>query len=282
MAFFIKDYQLTDVLSSFLHYGSVKSRRRRMMVYSDEQREQLGNEFASTHKDIGETWKIFGNLNWRYGQPAKRFITDGLKDGRCEKVRKDKSHPLVATLSQQNPDDYKFLAALWESPVLNGLRELYAHVNGWQWWITMLSPIIMSYIVFGSWTLTAGMILNGIWASEAFGFLARAEGSDVCGQSVMTYGWKGMWIALSGVWWKLKFKNFFSWNWTALLTFYMAFSSVAEVVISQIQDPTNFSDHNRKNWNTYFNGKLISHTGHIYGALSGFSMAWFLKNYKWI
>ncbi len=279
MAFFIKDYQLTDVLSSFLHYGSVKSRRRRMMAYTDDQREQLGEEFASTHKDIGEEWRIFGNLNWRYGQPAKRFITDGLKDGRVETIRKD---PAAKALSLKYADDYQFLVALWDSPALNGVRELYASVNGWQWWLTMLSPIVMSYIVFGSWTLTAAMILNGIWASESFGFLSRYEGSDVCGQSVMTYNWKGMWIALSGVWWKLKFKNFFSWNWTALLTFYMAFSSVAEVVVSQIADPTNFSEHNRKNWNTYFNGNLISHTGHLYGAFSGLSMAWFLKKYKWI
>ena len=274
---FFQDYQFTDVVSSFMHYGGAKSRRRRLREYSAEQREQLATEFAEKNADLGETWRIFGQLNWRYGQSAHSFMKSGLEN--VEMFRKDKN---VKALSQKYPDDYQFLEALYLSPQINQIRELFASVNGWRWWVTLLLPIILSFYVFKSWTLTAAMIVNGIWASEAFNFAAKYEGAEVCGQSIMTYSWKGMWLALSGIWWGKRFGNFFSWGWPAVIAFFRSVDAVSSLVGSQLMDPTTFSDFNKKNYTTYFNGKLVSHTGHFYGLWAGFSMAWFLKNYKWI
>ncbi len=274
---FFNDYAVTDVVSSFMHYGSVKSRRRRLREYSDEQRAQLGEEFASSHKDMGQTWKIFGQLNWRYGQPAKKYMERGLEN--VETIRKD---PAAKALSLKYADDYKFLEAIYVSPDFQQLEALFESVNGVVWWIHALVPIILTSFVFKSWTLTFAMILNGIWTSEAFHYAAKWEGTEVCGQSIMTFGWKGMWIALSGIWWKLKFRNFFSWGLPAIIAFFQFTEAISQIVTTQLSDPTNFSEHNRKKWTTTFNGKLISHTGHLYGLLSGMSMAWFLQKYKWI
>ena len=273
-------YQITDVVSSLLQYGSVKSGRRRMITYSDEQTTQMGTEFASTHKDIGEFWRPFGGCSWYYGQSAEHFMSAGLR--RVDKIRKD---PEFMAMSAKTPDDVEFLTWVWEgSPLMTKTRDLIPQLNGWVWWVGFLGPIVWSLFVFRSLTLTGLMIVNGIWATEAFYWFTKYENPDgsVCGQSVMTYSWFGMWVALSGIWTKLKFRNFFSWSWAAIVAFAQTMTFGVELVSSQINDPTNFSEHNTKHISSFINGALLSHTGHMYGLVSGLGTALFLKNYNWI
>ena len=274
-------YQITDVVEAFLHYGSAKSHRRRLREYSDEQIEVLADEFASAHKDMGEEFRPFGGMNWMYGLKAKAFFKKGIKH--VDEIRKNPA--IKKYFPNEIPDDARLMHWWWteEESMVQTRDRIFPKVNGTNWWILLITPIVTSFFVFRSWALTGAMILNGIWASESFNALAQYEkAADVCGQSVMTYSWFGMWIALSAAWWKLKFGNFFSWSWGAIAAFVSFLQAVVELGASQYTDPTTFSERNMQHWTTMFNGNMISHTGHLYGFASGLSMTWFLKRYKWI
>ena len=161
------------------------------------------------------------------------------------------------------------------------------------WWIMFLQHPLAAWALF-DWKVALAFMVNGAWASESFFAVAQAERDEeyqikydhdaVCGQSVYTYNFNALWLSYgTAVWYKQYSKTWdvFSWGWRAFLAYYLYFSA-AGVGVSLYIDPPRFNEKTMKKWTTLLNGKMMSHTGHAWGLISGFSLIALLKYWKWL
>ncbi len=278
-------YQLTNTLDAFLDYGTLRSKRRRMIVYSEEQLDVLASELSRKFPSRGEEFRFFkGGANYKYNIDSKKLFKDLLKN--VDNVRKKLSgNDEIRKLSEENSDDSQFLERLWHTDIAKQILDtsiVDQGNNAWLWWTSVLLDPIASLFVFRSPLLTAAMIINGIWVTESFHYLSEWEGRTGTGISVYTYNFTGMWFALAGIWFSRKFSSFFSWPLAAIVALAMFLKGAISMGTTLAFDPPTFTEYNLEAWCSMLNGQFISHTAHLYGALSGASTAWLLKKYKFI
>ena len=135
---------------------------------------------------------------------------------------------------------------------------------------------------FRGWKWLLIALANGVWASESFYTVHQkwstgwGDSDSISGISIMHTNIQGLLLASPLYGWN---KTVFSGGAKAVVSFVHTLYMIWSQAMLVAQDPPVFTKATRTP-TQFFNGKLVSHTGHLYGFFNGATLPAFVHLIK--